>query len=262
MKFFIASSLCWAFHPEEVILLAKEYGFYGVEIWVEHINDHQADPEMIRDKAETNNIALTLHAPSWDLNICSLNQGIQQQSVEELKKSIDLAHRLDVFHMTFHPGRLTVKDYLVEAHLEVMIENTKQLINYANTREVTLSIELMEPIPKEILTHPQAMGDFQQRVGEDLQVTLDIAHVPLDHDPLTYFDQLESVNSIHLSDSSKTAYHLPLGAGEIDLENVLTGLSKVNFPIVLEGMETTRELSFLKSHYLYLCQSGWMERKN
>lgn len=261
MKFFIASSLCWAYHPEEVIIQAKERGFYGVEMWAEHIYDYHADPELLRVIAEKNNIALTLHASSWDLNICSYNQGIQQQSVEELKKSIDLASRLDVLHMTFHPGRFTVKDYFLKDHMNALIRNTKRLIEYARSRQIIISIELMEPILKEILTHPQAMNEFQENVGEDLQVTLDVAHVPLIQSPLEYLHQLRSVNSIHLSDSSQTAYHLPLGGGEIDIENVLIGLSKLNLPIIIEGMETTKELSLLNSHYLYLCKSGWMERE-
>lgn len=261
MKFFIASSLCWAYHPEEVIVLAKERGFYGVEMWAEHIYHQHADPALIRRVAEKNNIALTLHASSWDLNICSFNQGIQQQSVHELQKSIDLADSLNVWHMTFHPGRLTVKDYFAKDHMDVLIENTKRLVEYARGRQVAISIELMEPILKEILTDPQLMNEFQKNVGEELQITLDIAHVPLVKNPLEYFKQLRAVNSIHLSDSSQTTYHLPLGAGEIDIENVLVGLSKVNLPIILEGMETTKDLSLLNRHYLYLCQSGWMERK-
>jgi sugar phosphate isomerase/epimerase len=261
MKFFIASSLCWAYHPEEVIILAKERGFYGVEMWAEHIFYHHADPELIRLTADKHSIALTLHASSWDLNICSFNQGIQQQSVHELEKSIDLASRLGVWHMTFHPGRFTVKDYFLKDHMDALIRNMKRLIEYARVRQVTISMELMEPIVKEILTDPQAMNQFQENIGEDLQVTLDIAHVPLVQSSLEYLKQLRNVNSIHLSDSSQTAYHVPLGAGDIDIENVLIGLSKVNLPIILEGMETTKRLSFLNRHYLFLCQNGWMERK-
>ncbi|GAA0425701.1 sugar phosphate isomerase/epimerase [Virgibacillus sp. AGTR] len=261
MKFFISSSLCWDYHPKEVITLAKKFCFSGVEMWAEHIYHHDANAKVLRDYAKEEGIALTLHASSWDLNICSINKGIQEQSVKELKKSIDLASQLQVLHMTFHPGRFTVKDYLWEYHQDRLIENTQELLAYAADKQVTLSQELMEPIAKEILTQPKHMNVFQDKVGTELPVTLDIAHVPLHESSIQYLEQLRFVNSIHLSDSSKEQYHVPLGEGEVELQHILEVLSTMDVPIVLEGMDTSRELTFLKKHIQFLYNHKWIERK-
>ena len=260
MKLFIASSLCWDYHPNEVITIAKEYGLYGVELWAEHIYYHQANPAEIRIHAEMKNIELTLHASSWDLNICSINKGIQEQSIVELKKSIDLAAALGALHMTFHPGRLTVKNCLVEEHIRALVTNTKRLLEYAAVREVVLSQEMMEPIAKEILTEPKAMNHFLEQVGPGLQVTLDIAHTPLEENNEVYLEELQRVNSIHVSDSKRDRYHVPLGEGEINLEEILSCLGEKDLPIVLEGMDTDRSLSFLKKHLNFL-HKEWKERK-
>ncbi|WP_087972020.1 sugar phosphate isomerase/epimerase family protein [Oceanobacillus rekensis] len=261
MRFYMASTLCWSSHPAEVITIAEKEGLQGVELWAEHMYYHQADPEEIRLLAEAKGLALTLHASSWDLNICSLNQGIREQSLAELKKSVNLANVLQVEHMTFHPGRFTVKSYLQDEHRYMLVRNTKDLVDYAKEKQVILSQELMEEIPKEMLTDPEAMNTFLDQVGEGLHVTLDIAHTPLSESSLAYLAKLERVNSIHLSDSSMEQFHVPLGKGSIDIVQVLHALSETNLPVVLEGMDTSRELSFLQQHLSFLRKAGWIERK-
>lgn len=252
LKLFIASTLCWAYHPNEVITIAKEKGLDGVEIWADHFFYHQAEPEEVRYHAESEKIKLTVHASSWDLNICSLNKGIQIQSIVEVKKSIKLARALNAIHMTFHPGQLTVKDRLVNEHMETLVTNTRKLVEYAKEKDVALSIEVMEPIEKELITDPETINNLLEQVGEGLYATLDIAHTPLEESNISYFEDIKRVNSIHLSDARKGKYHLPLGEGEIDLVEVLRYFEKTDLPVVLEGMDTEGSLFFLKEHLNYL----------
>lgn len=261
MNFYIASTLCWNYSPKEVIQLAKQYGLSGVEMWAEHLYAHRSDPLAVREYASETGIGLTLHASSWDLNICSLNQGIRQQSVVELKKSIDLANQLEVRHVTFHPGRYTVKSYLASQHFQGLVESVQELLVYAKEKDVVLSMELMEEIPKEFVTRPEQMNACLKEVGEDLRTTLDIAHVPLTENPIDYFQTMHQINSIHLSDTSQETFHVPLGEGDIALGAVLDFLQDKDMPIVLEGMDTTRQLDFLKKHLVFLQQNGWMEGK-
>jgi sugar phosphate isomerase/epimerase len=262
VKLLMASSLCWNNHPLEVIAIANKYQLDGVEMWAEHIYFHQADPSEIKQAAQKYGILLTVHASSWDLNMASLNQGIREQSVIELKKSIDLTKALDAIHMTFHPGRFTVKNYLNQWHKEMLVENTKQLIDYAAEKNVTISLELMEPIPKEMLIDPVSMNSFLEQVGQGLQVTLDVAHTPLDKNNLAYLEELSQVNSIHLSDSSMKQYHVPLGEGKIDLKSVLDVLKTLDLTVVLEGMDTGKEQDFLMKHLEFLQSIGcWKGRR-
>ncbi|QKY69336.1 sugar phosphate isomerase/epimerase [Lentibacillus sp. CBA3610] len=259
MKLFIASSLCWHYHPKDVIKIAALYGFQGVEMWAEHMYDHDAHPEAVRDCAEQANLTLSLHASSWDLNICSINEGVQEQSLNELYKSIDLASRVNARHMTFHPGKYSVKTFFPEAHEQALISNTQKLMAYASEKDVTLSMELMEPLPKEILTTPDKMAEFKQKLRGGLHVTLDIAHVPLVDDALDYLEQITDVNSIHLSDSSAEHYHLPLGEGSIDLGRIQQRLAESGLPVVLEGLDTSEALPFLRKHIQFLQREKWLE---
>lgn len=62
----------WTYPVEAAILIARQYGFSGMEVWAEQVWLHRSHAKEIRDAAKRTNIKLTLHAASWDLNLCSL----------------------------------------------------------------------------------------------------------------------------------------------------------------------------------------------
>lgn len=81
---YVSSTLMWAYPVEAAILIARQYGFRGMEVWAEHVWFHQSEARELRDAAKRAGLKLTLHAASWDLNLCSLNRGIRQQSIREI----------------------------------------------------------------------------------------------------------------------------------------------------------------------------------
>jgi len=252
MNLYMASSLAWGYPADESIRIAKAHGLDGVEIWAEHVFYHQTEAEKIAEAAKELGIELTLHASSWDLNICSMNQGILKQSVREIESSIDLACKLGAKDVTLHPGRLTAGVFDAKQHEARLVDSLSMLDAYAWKRGITLSIELMEPVAKEFITKPEAMNRVLAQLPGRVCTTFDIAHVPLDRSPLRDLYQLKQTSKIHLSDSSVHTYHLPLGQGEIHLEPVLKHLELLELPVVLEGYEDGRELTFLKAHLDYL----------
>lgn len=105
---YVSSTLMWAYPVEAAILIARQYGFAGMEVWAEHVWFHQSHPREIQQAARRVGMKLTLHAASWDLNLCSLNSGIRKQSVEEIKRSLALAGEIGAKSVTIHPGRVTL----------------------------------------------------------------------------------------------------------------------------------------------------------
>lgn len=261
MHLFMSSTLCFSYHPTSVIEIAKEKGFTGIEFWAEHLYCFNADPSQIRSLAEKAGLDITVHSSSWDLNIASMNKGIRNQSVSEIKKSIEMTAMLNAISMTFHPGSLTLADHMIDQHRRILVDSTKELLDYAEKFDVAISMELMEDRPKEFITTPESMNDFLSILKSDLGTTVDIAHVPINKDPCHYLAETFSIKSIHLSDSSFSTYHVPLGKGSIDLDDALSVLISSDLPVVLEGMDFKKELTFLDQHIDYLKKNGYWARR-
>ena len=96
-----------------------------------------------------------MHALSWDLNYCSRLPDIREASLQALQKSIALSRDLGAKTVVVHPGRITVPNDTPEANWPLLIEGTQKLVDYAESVDVTLSLEVMEHIPREFFIQPQ-----------------------------------------------------------------------------------------------------------
>lgn len=252
MKLYLASSLCWAYPVDDVIKIAKSFNFDGVEIWAEHVWHYQTAIDSILKVTEETDLELSLHAASWDLNLCSINEGIRKQSVNEIEKSIQLGHQLSAKNITIHPGKYSLQNEFQEKAQENLIKNIAYLENQAQKLGVTLSLEQMEPIKKEFITTPHATNRLLESLPESVKVTFDIAHVPLSSSPEEYYHELKRINKVHISDSTKTHYHVAIGSGDIQLETIVKELKDTNLPVVLEGFENNFSLKLIKENMHYL----------
>lgn len=247
----IASTLAWAFPVEEVIRMAKELKFAGVEVWAEHVWRYNSMPEQIRRVKEETNMQLTMHAASWDLNISSLNAGIRRQSVHEIYRSIELASQIGADNITFHPGKLTFSDSKVSIHEELLLESMEELHRKAKQEGLTLSLEMMERKPKEFVTKPATVKKLIGPFFPQIQTTFDVAHIPLHVDIFSVWHEMPGVNKIHLSDATKETLHLPLGDGEIGEATINKFLNIEDIPVIIEGFDDSEDLQMLKKNLLY-----------
>lgn len=119
-----------------------------------------------------------------------------------------------------------------------------------------LSIEHIEPMPKELIVTPQDLNRLRAALDYPTAATFDIAHVPLTCSLPQFFRELEGVDKIHVSDATATKLHVPLGTGEIDLETIWPLLLAADKPLVVEGFDDARNLSQLKQNLLYLQQGN------
>ncbi|UFU00115.1 sugar phosphate isomerase/epimerase [Radiobacillus kanasensis] len=261
MRLFVSSSLCWAYPPDDVIKLANQFHFDGVEIWAEHVWHYHTSIDSILQAKEDYDIELSLHAASWDLNLSAINEGIRMQSIYEIEKSMILAKEIGATNVTIHPGRYTLTNEWIDKHKEIFIHNLQILAEKADQLEVTLSLELMEPLKKEFITEPASMNQILEHLPENVQTTFDVAHVPLSKKPLDYFHRMNRINKVHISDSTDQIYHVPLGTGSIDLHPILEELVYSDLPIVVEGFENDRSLAKLQQNLSYLNKKSLLRRK-
>ncbi|WP_181833006.1 sugar phosphate isomerase/epimerase family protein [Bacillus taeanensis] len=252
MKLYLASTLCWHYPLEEVLKIAYETGFEGVEVWAEHVWFHETLPEKIKYTKEKYNLDLTFHAASWDLNLCSLNKGIQLQSVKEVERSMELAKAIGANNVTVSPGRRTLTSEWTPWHFESLIQNLRFLADRAQRLQITLSLEHTKHERKEFMTHPISINSILDHLPEKVMTTFDISNVPLYENPLVYYEKMKRINKIHLSDATTNTYHTPLGTGQIDLSSILPTILKTNAPIVMEGYDESEGCEVLQANLRYL----------
>jgi sugar phosphate isomerase/epimerase len=260
---YLSSTLCWADEVDRVIAIADHYGFEGVEVWAEQVWRYRTDVSAIVETGRRYHQKLMLHAASWDLNLCALNEAIRYQSMREVEKSIRLAARIGATSVTVHPGRLSVPACR-ERPFRTLTAILGELAGLAETLHVTLSVELMERIPKEFMTTPEAINQLLGELPPSVGTTFDIAHVPLNEDILNDMKRTSRINKIHVSDSTAARCHVPLGKGQLPLPSLLPRLRSTGVPMVLEGLDADPSHVVLQTDLAYLRQiddegKSWIE---
>lgn len=185
------------------------------------------DNELI-DLINSYSLKYTIHSPFIDLNIASLNSALAKLSVEEIKRSIDLANMIDSDIVVVHPGTVSFsgrgKEDIIYA---IGKESLKDIGNYAKDNNVNACIENL----------PQIEGFMYQDVNQlnetllelDLPMTLDIGHahtVGFTPDEI-YFD---SIKHIHVHDNpGDDDTHLTLGEGTFKVNEFFDVFTKNNY---------------------------------
>ncbi|MCL1632006.1 sugar phosphate isomerase/epimerase [Sporolactobacillus sp. CPB3-1] len=257
---YLSSTLCWANAVDEVMELADRYGFSGVEVWAEHIWYRGTDEAAIVAASERYHQELTLHAASWDLNLCALNVGVRRQSVHEVERSLELASRIGAGHVTVHPGRATLA-HVPFSYAHWMNESFCYLAKRAEQLHVRLSIELMEQIPKELITTPEAINRLLSMLPSSVTATFDIAHVPMEEDIVRYYRRTSRVSKIHFSDSTVGCCHVPLGKGQLPIRSIMPFLESADVPIILEGFDLSPSHDVLHADLDFLQSLGTSVRR-
>ncbi|WP_062051346.1 sugar phosphate isomerase/epimerase [Bacillus sp. JCM 19034] len=252
MKLYASSTLLWGKCIHDIGAMVSHESLDGIELWAEQIWHSKMNVRDIKRVLKKYNLEVSFHAASWDLNICSLNEGIRKQSIDEVIRSFALAASIGATNVTVHPGKRTLSKDWTLWHIRMLEESLDVLEEAAATYGITLSLELMENEKKEFVTSAQQMTPFIFNRSEHVQTTFDAAHIALNKNIVEEFQQMIRVNKIHLSDSTASIYHVALGEGDLDLEPFLTLIKGVELPVVLEGYDTSEDCTLLKKHVQYM----------
>lgn len=162
-------------------------------------------------------LEIYMHSPTIDLNPASVNRGIREETLKQLKETLDMAGLLGARYVTTHPGIVhkpipRIKGFCREFAIQVLGEAS----DYARSAGVTLSIENMPNRKTYLCTDAEELALFQKecRCG----VTIDVGHAITCPDPWQFL-KLSGISYLHVSDNmGDKDSHLCPGDGILDLD--------------------------------------------
>jgi sugar phosphate isomerase/epimerase len=157
-----------------------------------------------------------LHSPTVDLNPASINKGIREETLRQLKETVDMAAGIGAPYVTTHPGIIhkpipRIREMCLEYAMQVLGEAA----DYAKANNVVLSIENMPLKETYLCTSAGELDEFRKRCG--CGVTVDVGHAITCSDPVSFL-RLPGISYLHVNDNKgdKDA-HLCPGDGILDL---------------------------------------------
>ncbi|MFP4655152.1 MAG: sugar phosphate isomerase/epimerase family protein [Methanohalobium sp.] len=225
-------------NPFNWVYELEDYGYTGWEIVQEgsqSINNESI--KHIQELYETTNLNLTLHLPFSDLNLSSLNPGIHQEVLHQMKNNLEIASDF-VDLAVIHPGYLSPMGAQVpERAWNKTIESLQKVCDYADNCNIQVAVENMPNIPHIFGKEPREMLDIISSVNRDnLGMTFDVGHA----NTMKMVDEFlkeckDHISHIHIHDNTgERDQHLPLGRGNINWEHVFDELSDYSGRYVTE----------------------------
>ena len=200
-----------------------------VEIFHDYPNRDINDEKDLIDKMNSYDLKYTVHAPFIEVNPASVNPALAKASVDEIKRSVDLANTLDSNLVVIHPGRSIFNNdaEYMESVYRIAEDNLKIVGEYAKDNEVDTCIENLPRLRGFMYQDIYQLAESLERIN--LPMTLDIGHAytaGFTCDDV-YFDSIKHIH-IHDNDGIRDS-HLPLGEGIIDFKMFFEIFSKKGY---------------------------------
>lgn len=232
----LSAPLLWAHSSLEILEVAHDLGYDGVELWAYQLDHEGGEGEAVAERARALGSRLTLHMLSWDLNPASQIEAIRTASLEALHHSVDLGARLGVPLVVMHPGRVTVPHDEGGVYWPRLVAAVREIADHAAGSGITVGIEHMEARQAEFIVTSQEANRLLREVDRpNVGTVLDVAHIPWGEDEVAFLGALERVVHVHLSDADESRLHLPLGQGGRDLVRILRALREYSGAVAIEG---------------------------
>lgn len=194
----------------EIIKKAHEHNFEMIEILGESPFFKKENTMAFKDCG----LEVSIHAPTVDINIASLNEGIRAESLKQMKECIDYAESINAHAVTVHAGKIGRNDPpLRNMALELACESISELVDYAEN--VIISVENL-PVRQAFLGNKiEELELFKSECG--CNITIDVGHgnTTGNNEELL---KLKYITYCHLNDNDGVKdQHVPLGEGTLDL---------------------------------------------
>ena len=177
---FAVSTMFFHEYPcDDIFDYVAESGLDGLEFWVETphfwLRDRPEDELAACIAAHPEFSPITVHAPSLDLNPCSINPRVAGISVDYAVETVRMAERMGAAVVTVHPGRRTAKRHPSAYDYRRFEEYIARLRAAAATTGVQVAIENLEPRINALLSTAEDAAEVLDREPW-LRFTLDIGH--------------------------------------------------------------------------------------
>lgn len=165
-------------------------------------------------------------------DLASLDENIREFSIEEVKKSFEMAEQLDSQIVTIHGGFCRDEKFYKE-NLEKLRDSLERINKFNDA--VKLCIENLpardhfwnkvDEIPKS----PEELNLLVKNL-DNIGITFDTGHANTIIPPIDFFNKLEKVWNIHAHDNKGNKDdHLSLGKGNIDFKDLIKELKEKNY---------------------------------
>ncbi|KXA96311.1 hypothetical protein AKJ39_04790 [candidate division MSBL1 archaeon SCGC-AAA259J03] len=258
MKIGLSTAILWDYEKldlSDAVFHAADLGFEAVEIHCEDpffqgwgTDEAEITESEVKDALATLDMEVSLHAPFHDLNIATLNTGINGEVLRQLEECIDTARRLGSEIVVVHPGFVSSRKFKREKPFQRMVENLEKIAETAEDAAVKICLENLASKRKAMGVKIRELKDILKEVdAENLKITLDVAHAnTTEAGPVKFAEEFkEDIAHVHVSDNTGEDNHLSIGQGNIDFENVLKELHPFDGVVMVEGWIPTDEDPFL-----------------
>ncbi len=209
---------------EDFLETASTDGFQLIEIlcegpyWPRNVLSFNSNFEIF----DSYDIDVYLHSPTIDLNPGSLNPGIREETLKQLKETVNFGVKINCKAITTHPGLIhrleeRVRNFGMEHAINILTEAN----NYSEERGIKFSIENMPNKYAYFCNSADEHRLFVEKCGS--YATVDTGHANTTQDVKSFF-KLKNIVYYHLNDNDgEKDQHLTLGEGTLDL-NLLNGV--------------------------------------
>ena len=178
---------------------------------------------------ESFDLKYSVHSPFMDVNIAAVQEKSRNNSIEQIKESIDLANEINAEAVVVHPGLapFLANKYFLDKVYEFANESIKELGDYGKDLGVLTTIENMPTFDGMIYQNLNDLHDLL--VSLDMSMTLDIGHA--NHAGYAPDEMIfDSIKHIHAHDNfGDDDAHLTFGEGSIDLKDIFSRLEEKNY---------------------------------
>lgn len=245
--------------PRKMIPIEKSLEYFEsnrhidyMELFHDYPNRDMNEEKDLIDTMNSYNLKYTVHAPFIEVNPASVNPALSKASIDEIKRSVDLANMLGSDIVVIHPGRSIFnndKEYMKEVYA-IAERNLKIIGDYAKDNGVDTCIENLPRLKGFMYQDINQLHDSLERI--ELPMTLDIGHAytaGFNVDDV-YFDNIKHIH-IHDNDGVHDS-HLPLGEGIIDFRRFFEIFSKNKYDGIYNFELSSKEyieksIDYLKS---------------
>jgi sugar phosphate isomerase/epimerase len=231
--------------PLDWIYRLEDAGFQGWEIVDEGLQKMEGElKERVRELHKTTNLIFSLHTPLSDINIASVNERMREESLRQVKESIENTYEFIDDICVVHPGFFSpLSVQMPETAVQKAINSLATLCEFAADRGLRIAVENLTSANMLMGRYPDELVQLVRGANMDnLGVCLDIGHAnttkKLD-EFLSITAQAEDMEIIHMHASDNFGeqdLHLPLGEGNLDWKKVLNGINNNGYAglVVLE----------------------------
>jgi deoxyribonuclease-4 len=226
----------WDYPVLEAMERAASYGFKGVEIMTIYpqldarkFGTAERD-QMLAAMDRLNLKVVSLNPTFIDLNLASRSDTFRQESINEVKATIDVAAEIGAELVVIGPGR---RHPLVLEPLEMSDSFAhpamRECIDYAANRGVIYGFENITSL---YMVRADEIAEFIDKVDNPYcRAVYDVANGLYVEDPATAIRTLgERIVHVHLSDTDgKVPAHWPVGKGDVDFASVARALQDIGF---------------------------------